>query len=78
MEQEQSVAITNSDKKAQTLFLGGVLGALTGVGVAYLLIKRSEQQGGELSMSAGEGIRLGLLVLGLLRQVSDLAIPDHE
>ncbi|MFP3853553.1 MAG: hypothetical protein ACLFWD_04565 [Anaerolineales bacterium] len=78
MAQEQALSKTSTGKNAQTLVMGGILGALTGVGVAYLLVKRSEQQGGDMSLTTGEGLRLGLLVLGLLRQVSDLAVPDEE
>ena len=78
MAQEQALTKASTGNNAQTLVLGGILGALTGVGVAYLLVKRSEQQDGEMSLTTGEGIRLGLLVLGLLRQVSDLAVPDKE
>jgi hypothetical protein len=78
MTQDQNLALSDNSKTARTLALGGLLGAITGMGFAYLLLKRSEQQGGELSMSTGEGLRLGLLLLGLLRQVSDLAVPDSE
>ncbi len=57
--------------KAKVLLIGGLLGALTGVGVAYLLTQRAEEEG-ELRLTPGEGVRLGLLLLGLLRQVSEL------
>jgi hypothetical protein len=58
--------------KTKTLILGGVIGALVGLSAAYLLIQRAEKQQGRLQMNAGEGIKLGLLVLGLLRQVAQL------
>lgn len=64
--------------KARILFLGGCLGAVTGMGVAYLLAQRAERQGGEVRLSSGESLRLGLLLLGMLRQVSDLALPDES
>ena len=59
---------TNSRNKI--LILGGVIGGLVGVGAAYLLVQRAEREGTEIELSPGEGIRLGLLVLGMLRQVS--------
>ncbi len=46
-----------------------------GVGIAYLLVQRAEEQGGEVRLSPGESVRLGLSLLGLLRQVTDLAQP---
>jgi hypothetical protein len=66
--------ITKSDNswKRRALFLGGLLGALTGVGVAYFLVRRAEEQAQEISIGPGEGVRLGLLLLGLLRQVAEL------
>ena len=58
--------------KNKVLLVGGVIGGLVGVGAAYLLVQRAEREGTELQMGTGEGIRLGLMVLGLLRQVSRL------
>lgn len=58
--------------KNKALVLGGVVGGLIGVGAAYLLVQRAEREGTELRLGTGEGIRLGLMVLGMLRQVSQL------
>jgi high-affinity Fe2+/Pb2+ permease len=63
---------SNGTSKSTLLILGGVVGALTGLGIAYMLTQRSEKEGGEIRLSTGEGVRLGLLVLGLLRQVGEL------
>ena len=58
--------------KNKVLMIGGVIGGLVGVGTAYLLVQRAEKEGTEVQLGTGEGIRLGLLVLGMLRQVSRL------
>jgi hypothetical protein len=58
--------------KLRTLMLGALLGAVTGLGAAYLLVRRSEAIGVRPKLGAGEGFRLGALVLGLLRQVGQL------
>lgn len=58
--------------KNKALVLGGVVGGLIGVGAAYLLVQRAEREGTELRLGTGEGIRLGLMALGMLRQVSQL------
>ncbi len=60
------------NQKAKTLLIGAVVGALVGVSAAYLLIQRAEKENGNLQIGTGEGIKLGLLVLGLLRQVAQL------
>ncbi len=64
--------------RQRTLVAGALLGALTGLGMAYLLVQRAEEQGGEIRLSSAEKIRLGLSVLGLLRQVADLAQVDEK
>jgi hypothetical protein len=45
---------------------------LIGVGGAYLLIQNAEKQGNVVSVTAGDGVKLGLMVLGVLRQVAAL------
>jgi hypothetical protein len=62
--------------KGRVILAGGLFGALFGLGMAYLLTQRAERQGGELKLGTGEGIRLGLLLLGLLKQVSELGGGD--
>jgi nitrate reductase gamma subunit len=58
--------------KMQTLVIGGVLGALMGLGAAYLLARRAEQRGTKLSITAGKGVQLGVLLTGLLRSIMSL------
>ena len=58
--------------KSKVLILGGVIGAAVGVGTTYLLVKQAERKGEPLKLGTGEGLRLGMLVLGMLRQVSSL------
>jgi hypothetical protein len=37
-----------------------------------LLNRRSEEQGTELALTAGDGMKLGVMVIGLLRAISSL------
>ncbi len=62
----------NSSWKSQTLLIGAVIGALTGLGTAYFLIQNAEKEGESFSFSSGQGLKLGLLILGTLRQVMQL------
>jgi len=72
MEDTDSLQISEN-WKTRTLLLGAAIGALVGVSAAYLLVQRAERDYGEMHMGTGEGIKLGLLVFGLLRQVAQLA-----
>ncbi len=58
------------------LAIGGVLGAVTGMAAAYLLVQRSRKLGEKPTLELGEGIRLGVLVFGLLRSVALLGERD--
>ncbi len=58
--------------KTKALLLGGLIGALTGVGAAYLFIRQAEISGQQPKLGTGEGIKLGLGVLGLLRRIGEL------
>ena len=58
--------------KAKTLLIGALLGALIGAGGAYLLIQNAERQGNVVSVTAGDGVKIGLMAMGILRQVAAL------
>ena len=53
------------------IIIGAILGAITGAGAGYLLSRRIEE-GEELQLTAGDGIKLGGSIITLLRQVSSL------
>ena len=56
----------------KVLIIGAVLGALVGLGAAYLLAQNAEKEGKPPQITAGDGVKLGVLVMGLLRTVSTL------
>ena len=64
------------DQRNKVLIIGTLAGAATGLVAAMMLQRRAEKTGREISLSAGEGIQLGVLIMGLLRSVATLA--DRE
>jgi hypothetical protein len=62
--------------KTKSLLIGAVIGMLTGLGGAYLLIQNAEKHGTRVELSTGEGLKLSMLVIGLLRQISRLMEGD--
>jgi len=73
MEQE----LSDTKWKSKVLLIGGVVGALVGVGTTYLLVQQAERRGESLKIGTGEGLRLGMLVLGMLRQVASLGAKEE-
>ncbi|MDL1910405.1 hypothetical protein FBQ81_06875 [Chloroflexi bacterium CFX6] len=58
--------------KNKTLLFGAIIGAATGLIAASLLNRRAEKAGTEMAITAGDGMKLGMLVFGLLRAIASL------
>jgi gas vesicle protein len=58
--------------KSRTIILGALIGAITGLVAAMLLNRRAEKKELETAITPGEGLKLGVLVFGLLRAISSL------
>ena len=56
----------------KTLLFGALIGAATGLIAAMLLERNAEKNEKETAITAGEGMKLGVLVFGLLRAISSL------
>lgn len=56
----------------RTLLFGALIGAFTGLAAAMILQRRAEKTGTEITLSTGEGIQLGVMIMGLLRAISSL------
>ncbi len=56
---------------SKVLLIGALAGAVVGLGTAYF-ITQSVEDGDELSVDSGQGLKLGLLLLGTVRQVAKL------
>jgi len=68
--------VENQDQEKQSnnfiyIILGTVLGAITGAGAGFLLAKRIEE-GEEIQLTAGDGIKIGGSIITFLRQMSNL------
>lgn len=60
--------------KTKALIIGTVVGAFAGAVSALLLIKRAEKEESPPRLTPGEGIQVGLGVLGLMRMIAGLGI----
>lgn len=58
--------------KSRIIFFGALIGAVTGLVAAVLLTRRAEKNERETAITTGEGLKLGVLVFGLLRAIMSL------
>lgn len=58
--------------KSRIIVSGALIGAITGLIAAILLSRRAERNERETAITAGEGMKLGVLVFGLLRAIASL------
>lgn len=62
-----------SDKKNSNVYLiGGLAGALLGVGIAHVLLKTSEEDKTSLQITPEKGVQIGITTVGFLRNLLDL------
>jgi hypothetical protein len=65
-----------SSQRSKVMIVGAIIGALTGIGAAYVLLQRAEKNDSEMSLTTGEGLRLGFIILGLLRSIAQISDDD--
>lgn len=58
--------------KSKTLLIGATVGVVTGVIGALILIQASEKAETRPQLSAGDGVKVGLGVLAILRLLAEL------
>ena len=65
-----------SSFKRNAMIIGAVGGALVGLVAARVFIRSAEEEavksGKELTVNPSKGLQIGVLVMGLLRQLSNL------
>lgn len=62
--------------KNKTLAIGAVAGLVLGLAASYIVIQRAERENTTPQISAGDGVKVGLGLLGVLRLIADLG--EHK
>jgi hypothetical protein len=64
------------DWRGRAFLVGGVVGALLGLGAAYIFVNAAEESGETPEVSPGTAVTIGLSLLALLRQVAVIGEGD--
>ena len=66
------------ESRRRTILLGVIIGAATGLIAAMLLNRRAVRDQRTTAITAGEGLKLGVLVFGLLRAIASLGDEEKK
>ena len=67
----------NENWKLKTLLLGTGIGAVTGLIASLIIVQRAEQTNSRPEITAGDGVKVGLGLLGVLRQIADFGLSKR-
>jgi hypothetical protein len=66
------IAIYKGNQQRRILLGGALVGAVVGLIAANMLITRAARKDADVQVTPLEGVKLGLLVFGLLREIGQL------
>ncbi len=66
------------DNRGRTIVYGVLIGAVTGLIAAMLLNRRVVKDERSTAITTGEGLKLGILLVGLLRAIASLGDDEKK
>jgi gas vesicle protein len=64
--------------RGRIVFYGAFIGAVTGMIAALLLNRRASKDERSTAITTGEGLKLGVMIFGLLRAIASLGDDDKK
>ncbi len=64
------------NNKGRTILIGVLVGAATGLAAAMMINRRAERTGESTAITTGEGLKLGVMIVGLLRAIASMGDDD--
>jgi hypothetical protein len=66
------------NNKGRTILIGVLVGAATGLVAAMMINRRAERTGESTSITTGEGLKLGVMIVGLLRAIASMGDDENR
>ena len=66
------------ETRGRTIVFGVLIGAATGLAAAMLLNRRAARNEGTTAITTGDGMKLGVMIFGLLRAIASLGEDDKK
>jgi hypothetical protein len=70
--------MTDSTWRTKAFAVGGLAGALLGLGAAYIYVSAAEKTGERPELPASEAVGIGLALLAVLRQIATMYEKDVQ
>jgi nitrate reductase gamma subunit len=64
--------------KMMVFVIGGIAGVVTGLAAAFMFIQRTEMHAARPKLTAGDGVRVGMGVLGVLSLIAELGSRGNK
>ena len=64
--------------RSRILFYGAFIGTITGLIAAMLLNRRTSKDDRSTTITTGEGLKLGVMIFGLLRAIASLGEGEKK
>ncbi len=64
--------------KTRTILYGVLIGAATGFVAAMVWNRRAEEEGGSTEITAGDGVKIGVMLFGLLRAIASMGEEEDK
>jgi len=66
------------NSRSRTILIGVLVGAATGLVAAMMINRRAEESGESTAITAGDGLKLGVMVVGLLRAIASMGDENRK
>ncbi len=64
------------NNRSRTILIGVLVGAATGLVAAMMINRRAAENGESTAITTGDGLKLGVMIVGLLRAIASLGDDD--